>query len=218
MLTSRGTTDIKDNIVTDVNANVPAPEPTHERKLSYEASLLLNKGLVARPLLTPELASIHVKNPEYRYRWVNFSGRNGAIYSQRKAMGFVNATNEDVDAFSVDVTNAGGEIRAGDLILMKIRADLYDAAIKYNMIQALTLQRVRGVTLEGASTDVWSDDRPKRVSIMEQPFVRQGAVEPYIPATGDIEKMVDESVSSGRAERTRKVMREMRDKHETKVE
>lgn len=219
MLTSKGVTEVRENVVTDVNANVAAPveDPKH-KVLSYEAHLLLDKSVIARPLMTPELGSIHVKNPEYRYRWVNFTGRQGAIYTQRKAMGFENATNADVALLSGDAKDMGDEIRSGDLILMKIRADLYDAAIKYNIINALTLQRVRGVTLEGASQDVWADDRPKRVSVMEQPYMKSGLVKPFIPETGDIEKIVDESLSSGRADKTRKIMREMREKNETKVE
>lgn len=219
MLTNDAVNRAKDNVVTDVNANVPAPQAQVARKvLSQEAALLLDKSVIARPLMTPELGSIHVKNQEYRYRWVNHSGRNGAIYTQRKAMGFENATGEDVQLLSGDAKNLGDEIRSGDLILMKIPAALYDAAIKYNIVNALTLQRCRGVSLEGASTDVWADDRPRRVSVMQEPMVRSGAVKPFIPEDGDIEKMVDESISSGRADKTRKIMRDMREKSETKVE
>lgn len=218
MLTSQGVTEVQNNIVTDVNSNVPAPPTSKQRVLSQEAALLFDKSVIARPLMTPELAAIHVKNHEYRYRWVNYSGRNGAIYTQRKAMGFEDATSDDVQLLSGDAKNLGDEIRAGDLILMKIRADLYDSHIKHNMINALALQRVRGVSLEGASTDVWANDNPKRVSVMEQPFVRSNAAKPFIPADGDIEKIVDESLSSGRADKTRKIMREMREKSQSKVE
>lgn len=192
-LTTQDSQRLTANPITDVNANVAV----EGRKLSSEAALLFNKSIIARPLMTPEVCSIHVKNTEYRYRWVNRSSSNGQMLAKRRAQGFVNATKDDVDLLSGDATNQDGEITSGDLILMKIRADLYDAAIKYNMVKALTLANMRGVSMEGASTDVMDDDKPRRVSVANEPFVRNGAVKPFIPDNPD--SIVEDSISSGRA-------------------
>lgn len=167
MLSTQTVRDITDNVVTDINANVPAPEEPRKRTLSREAAILLDKSIVARPLMVPEVCSIRVKNLEYAYRWVNKAGRNGAVYMQRRAQGFTNATTDDVEVLAGDAQANNGEIVAGDVILMKIRGDLYDAAIKYNMQKASALQRARGMYLEGGSSDVNSDAPVERKSVAQ---------------------------------------------------
>lgn len=199
MITTADATKLGASVVTDVNANVALPLE-RSRAISPEAAILFNKSVVARPLGVPDVCSIEVKNTEYRYRWVNRDGQNGRIYMQRKSQGFSNATTEDVKLLAGDVMAADGEIRAGDLILMKIQADLYDAAMKYNMQKALTMARTRGVHLEGASSDVMVDDKPRRVSVAEEGFSKHGAT-PFIPDNADA--IIDESVKSGRVEKTR---------------
>jgi hypothetical protein len=188
------------NVVTDVNANVLLPAET-SRAISPDAAILFNKSVVARPLMTPEVCAIKVKNNDYRYRWVNRDGQNGRIYMQRKAQGFLNATVEDVELLGGDAEARDGEIRAGDLVLMKIQADRYDAAMKYNMIKAHTLARTRGVFLEGASSDVMANDNPRRVSVSEEPFSKKGLATPFIP--DNAEQIINESIKSGRVEETR---------------
>lgn len=194
MITTAEGTKLGQNVVTDVNANVAIPAE-RSRAISPDAAILFNKSIIARPLNIPEVCSIKVKNLEYRYRWVNRDGQNGRVYMQRKSQGFINATTEDVEVLGGDVTAKDGEIRAGDLILMKIQADKYDAAMKYNMQKALTLARTRGVFLEGASSDVHVDDKPRRVSVAEEGFSRHGAT-PFIPENA--EQIVNDSISSGR--------------------
>lgn len=208
-ITTEAGTKLGQNIVTDANANVflPAPPP---RQISPDLAILLNKSIVARPLMVPEVCSIRVKNTEYRYRWVNRDGQGGRVYTQRRAMGFINATTEDVEIMGGDASSKDGEIRAGDLILMKIQADRYDAAMKYNMQKAETLARTRGVGIEGASSDVYSDDKPRRVSVSEEPFAKSGKAAPFIPANADA--IIDDSIRAGRAEETRAVVDGLRHK------
>jgi hypothetical protein len=210
MLTTDVGRKIEANVITDVNANVPAPSSSDQKVLSREAALLFNKSLIARPLMTPEVCSLHIKNTEYAYRWVNRLSQGGRIYQQRKSQGFVNATSEDAEALGGDAVVSSAEITAGDVILMKIRADLYDAAIKYNMEKALTLSRQRGVYLKGASSDVFSDSTPTRETVAQEPFARSGKAQPYIPQNADA--LVDESISSGRIEGSRKQVSEIREK------
>src|SRR5436309_497432 len=115
------------------------------RKITAEAAILLDKSIVARPLSAPEVASIHVKNVEYYYRWVNRLHSNGRVYMERKAMGFVNATTDDVDVLVGDTVSSDQEIRCGDVVLMKIPFDQWASHVKRNMQTAEVLQRMRGV-------------------------------------------------------------------------
>lgn len=215
MITTKDSAQAAANIVTDVNANVELP-PAPARAISPEAALLFNKSIVAKPLVTPEVCSLQVKNTEYQYRWVNRDGQSGRVYMQRRAQGFINATNEDVAIMGGDAVAKDGEIRAGDLVLMKIRRDIYDAAIKWNMEKADRWARTRGVRLEGASSDVMADDKPRRVSISEEPFSRNGQAASFIPDNADA--LVNDSVKSGRVDKTRAVVDELRTHSKPKVE
>jgi hypothetical protein len=215
VLTTTEATKLGQNVATDVNANVALP-PGPARHISPDAAILFNKAIVARPLMVPEVCSIQIKNLEYRYRWVNRDGQGGRIYMQRRAQGFINATTEDVGILGGDAQTKDGEIRAGDLILMKIRADIYDAAMKYNMQKADTMARTRGVQLEGASSDVYADDKPRRVSVSEEPFAKSGKATPFIPTNA--EALINDSIQSGRVDKTRATMDEMRSKGASKVE
>jgi hypothetical protein len=210
-LTTEAATKLSSNVVTDVNANVPAA-PAAPRTVSPEVALLFDKSVVARPLMVPEVCSLRVKNTEYRYRWVNRDGQGGRIYSQRRSQGFINATHDDVEVLAGDAYDKDGEIRAGDLILMKIRADLYDSAIKWNMQKAHTFANMRGVSLEGASSNVFADDKPRRASISEEPFAKKGLAEPFIPSQSSVEAMIGESIKSGRVNETRATVEELRQK------
>lgn len=207
MLTTKDSTKLSANVVTDVNADVTLPSAP-PRKISHEAALLFDKSIVARPLMVPEVCSIRVKNTEYRYRWVNRDGQSGRVYMQRKAQGFINATPQDVDILGGDAESKDGEIRAGDLVLMKIRVDLYDAAIKHNMVKAALAAGMRGVHLDGASSDVFDDSQAKRVSVSNEPFSRSGYVKPFIPDNPDA--FINDSIQSGRVNETRQTVDSLR--------
>lgn len=208
-LTTQDANRIKENVITDVNANVAAPNAP-ARVLSREAANLFNKSIVAKPLMTPEAASIHVKNTEYAYRWVSLKAGGGWLYSIRKTQGFTNATPDDVDLLGGDATCTGGSITAGDVILMKIQADKYDGAIKYNELKAFKLAQARGVYMQGASTDVFADQTPTRQTVAQEPFARTGLARPFIP--DNAESLVNESITSGRADKARAAVDGLRGK------
>lgn len=192
MLTTGNSGPLGKTVITDVNANVAvgaAPEPA---KVSPELALLMNQSIVARPLMAPEVCSLHIKNTEYRYRWVNRDGQGGRIYMQRKTQGFINATTDDVDVLGGDAAVTGGEIRAGDLILMKIRADIYDAAMKYNMIKADVLSAAR---------------RQYDLAMAEK---QSSKVSSFTPSATEADRIIDQSVKSGRVNDTRKVVDSLR--------
>lgn len=214
-LTNESASNIRDNVVlpTDVNANVEITRRPKPRQLSPEAVILFDSAIEAKPLVTPEVASIHVKNRAYYYRWVNCLSNNGQVYSQRKNMGFVNATSEDVDILCGDTTGNDKEIRAGDLILMKLPYERWAAHVKFNMLKAQQLANARGVYLRGEtsdsapSMDVFSDEKVIRASVKTEPFAR-GKVEAFIPE--NVEELFEKSESSKNAERIRKQSEEMR--------
>lgn len=198
-------------VITDVNANIPASVPTATPVLSPEAAILFDKSIVARPLMTPAIGDIHVKRTEYYYRWVAAKAQSGAVYTQRRSMGFTNATTDDVDILSGEVTATEGEIRAGDLILMKIQFPLWAAHVKANMVKAQMQQRMRGVYADRhQSTDVWADDpAPARASVANEPFSRKAAV-PFIPENPDaiIDSQTPQAVAAAKHE-----MKEIRERH-----
>ena len=206
-MTTQDGTKIGERIITDVNANIPGEAP-RATVVSPEAAMLFNKAIIARPLLVPEVCSLRVKDSGYRYRWVNRDALGGRIFTQRRAQGFINATNDDVDVMSGDAETKDGEIRAGDLILMKIRADLYDAAMKFNMQKAYTYQRARGMHMDGASSDVFSDATATRHSVAQDLGARTGQARPFIPDNPDA--IVDDSVSSGRVAGARETVEGLR--------
>jgi hypothetical protein len=204
---------ISDNInVGSVNDNIAVDTQTRVRKLSPEAAILFDKSIVARPLNTPEVCSIHVKNTEYYYRWVAKDALSGRVYMERKAMGFTNATDKDVDILVGDAVSNNGEITAGDLILMKLPFGQWAQHVKANMQKAQMLGNMRGVFQKSGSTSVFSDEKASRASVNQEPFDRT-KVSHFIPDNPD--SMINDSIDSHRVDKTREVMSNMRDKIET---
>jgi hypothetical protein len=205
-LTNQTSRDISANInAGNVNDNIVVDTQTRVRKLSPEAAILFDKSIVARPLNSPEVCSIHVKNTEYYYRWVAAQALGGQVYMSRKAMGFTNATSDDVEILVGDAVCDKGEIRAGDLILMKLPFPKWAAHVKSNMQRANMLGNMRGVFQKGGSTDVMSDEKATRASVNNEPFDRS-KLQHFIPDNPDA--IINDSIESGRVEKTRAVMQE----------
>jgi hypothetical protein len=184
VLTTKTASDITAN-ATDVNGNVAAASSGRQRMISPEAAILFDKAIIARPLNTPEVCNIHVKNTEYYYRWVNARASGGQVYMQRKALGFINATSDDVDVLVGDAVATEGEVRSGDLILMKMQFQRWASHIKANMQRAEVLGNARGLfNKTDVSTDVFSDEKPVRASVSQEPFARNLA-KPFIPTNPD---------------------------------
>jgi hypothetical protein len=184
------------------------------RKISQEAAILLDKSVIARPLSAPEVASIRVKNTEYYYRWVNRMHANGRVYMERKAMGFTNATTDDVDVLVGDTVANEKELRSGDLILMKIPFGLWASHIKRNMQTAEVLQRMRGVHTkeEELSGSVFDEGgRAKHESVANE---LKGKVTNFIPDNPDA--LID-GQSSEDTQKAKDLVAEMRKRHQSKV-
>lgn len=199
---------ISDNInAGSVNDNIEVGRSERVRKLSPEAAILFDKSIIARPLNTPEVCSIHVKNTEYHYHWVAYQALGGRVYMERKAIGFTNATSDDVDVLVGDAVADEGQVTAGDLILMKMPFGRWASHVKANMQKAQMLGNMRGVFMKSTngdrapSTDPLSDDKPVRASVSNEPFNRGGQVSNFIPDNPDA--IINDSIESGRVEKTR---------------
>jgi hypothetical protein len=115
--------------------NLPTPPAPATVTVEHDGS-----PIVAAPLVTPDFTNLKKKNPNIDLRWVNrVAGREelgseGARYGHMKAMGFVNATVNDVEVPPHLLHN--GAIVQGDLILMKIDRRIYQGALLDNANKA----------------------------------------------------------------------------------
>ena len=164
-LTTQTGIEAAENVQTDLGVKTGNVRLPNGQVISEDAQLLFDKSICAKPLGTPAQEQIRIKNSSYQYRWVN-RGTDVAspLYAKRKAQGWTLATLSDAEPMSVEITADSGEIRMFDVVLMKIPIEKYQAAMKYNMMQALRLQRdkrfLTGVDGEAPpSTDVFSDDK-----------------------------------------------------------
>lgn len=117
------------------SANLPKPPVAAVVEVEFD-----DQGpIIAAPLITPDFTNLKKKNPNIELRWVNrvagveLSGE-GARYAHMKAMGFVNATELDVEVPKHLLHN--GAIIQGDLILMKIDRRVYKGALLDNELKA----------------------------------------------------------------------------------
>lgn len=181
-------------------------------KRTIEADILFDKSIVAKPLNAPEVASIHVKNVEYYYRWVNYKHSNGQVYAQRKAMGFENATTADVEVLVGDTVATENEIRCGDVILMKIPFGLWASHVKRNMQTAEVLQRMRGVynREEELSTDVFAEGGRGLSTGGNMASVKQDIKGKITPFTPDNPDAIIDNIRANDAESVRAEVSEIR--------
>jgi len=160
------------------------------RHLSDEARILLDKSVVARRLAAPSAEEIRIKNTGQYYRWVAWKALGGRRYGQMKAMGFQDATSDDAEAMcpNTGIAVASDGITIGDLKLMKIPYEAWAAHAKANMQRAIQLGNAknRGMYVENASSDVFSDSVPNRKNVSTEAFNR-GGLETFQPSDAEIE-------------------------------
>ena len=88
-----------------------------------------------------------------------------------------------------DAVATEGEVRSGDLILMKMQYARWASHIKANMQRAQVLGNARGLYHKNdPSPDVFSDEAPVRASVAQEGFSRNAA-KPFIP--GNPDQLVD---------------------------
>lgn len=110
-------------------------EPKAIRDMS-ESEILADASIEARPLMMPQQLDVKSRRPEYAFYWVNRKGDQGTRHEKFLALGFTNATKEDVHGLDESVMIQGNSIILGDLILMKCLKEKYYGYLKYNMLKA----------------------------------------------------------------------------------
>jgi hypothetical protein len=177
-ITNKTVRDAQKNISEDVDLDAkqpPSPAGQYDESiargknvrlpsgqvLSPEAQIMFSKSIVARKLGAPAGEEIIIKNLTYHYFWGNRTGAGGSRYAKLKSMGYTNATLDDCEPKAVEVTKDQGEIRWGDLILMKIELGRWMAHEKAKMEHSLMLQRrARRGYATPPNPDVHSDENP----------------------------------------------------------
>lgn len=101
-----------------------------------EAEILADASIEARPLMMPQQLDVKSRRPEYAFYWVNRKGDQGTRHEKFLALGFTNATKDDVHGLDQSVMVQGNSIVLGDLLLMKCLKVHYYGYLKYNMMKA----------------------------------------------------------------------------------
>lgn len=104
-----------------------------------EDEILLDETIIAKPIFINEAYKIKPKDKHYAFLWGHY-GRSdsagSARYSQLKAMGFQNASEDDLlpkEQGGHQAQVDGGKLMLGDVILMKMQRNRYLAHLKHNM-------------------------------------------------------------------------------------
>jgi CRISPR/Cas system-associated protein Cas7 (RAMP superfamily) len=184
--------DFSETIAKGINVRLP-----NGKVLSPEAQIMFQKSTVSKDLGIPPLEEIHIKNLGMKYRWVNRIALGGSHYMQMKYRGYTNATLEDAEPLSVEVTKDATEIRFAELILMKIPIEKYIENERRKIKKAIMFQNRRAFleSRDGAqpSTDVMSDEELKEVSVAGTAFAHGGKyVKHYQPSQAELDAKMGE--------------------------
>lgn len=134
-----------------------------------------------------EIASmleVKAKDPVNRFRWVNYKNNEGGNYQMFKAIGFTNATAEDVDQkltpLGENLIRDDNSIKYYDVILMKVNVIRLMQAYKANVVKSLNaVGRWNQSALAEAKRTFNNEVSPDMVAAMKQ----QGlSVDFYIPS------------------------------------
>jgi hypothetical protein len=167
--------------------------------LSPEAQIMFSKSIVARKLGAPAGEEIIIKNLTYHYFWGNRTGAGGSRYAKLKSMGYTNATLDDCEPKAVEVSKDQGEIRWGDLILMKIDLGRWMAHEKGKMEHALALQRrTRSYYAQQPNPDVNSDEAPSMTEAQNQQAGDGKYLQHFQPSEAELDKKMGVDKIAGR--------------------
>ena len=137
---------------TITSKNLPTP-PVQARPVApvtqpaLQATVDSDEPIVAKPLIDPDFTNLKKKNTMISLRWVNRVAGDGMRYEHMKAIGFANATANDVEVPPNMLRD--GAIIIGDLILMKIARRDYEGALLHNVEKAVARTRPRAYLSTG---------------------------------------------------------------------
>lgn len=103
-----------------------------------ESNIMDIPFIEAKSLDIPAMLQIKPKEANIRFRWVNFKNNEGGNYGMFKAIGFTNATPDDVDGeIGEHLRKEDGTIKWWDVILMKVNVITLMSAYKKNIQRSL---------------------------------------------------------------------------------
>ena len=187
--------DFTETIAKGLNVRLP-----NGQWLSPEAQMMLTKSIVARDLSTPLTNMFKIKDYTYYYRLVNRSGGQGILYAKAKALGFVHATPEDAEPLTVEITSDNGQMRVGDLVLMKLPLERWIAHERSRMERTLALQRrTRSYFNKTPNPSIHSDETPTMVDAQSQNMGDGKYLTHYQPDPSELDaKMGADPVAGGK--------------------
>ncbi len=185
----------RDSIARGKNIRLPSGQI-----LSPEAQIMFDRSVIAKKMGAPASEEIHMKNLSFHYFWGNRVGASGSRYAKLKAMGYVNATLDDVDPLAVEIDKANPqEIRYGDLVLMKIPMQRWMQAEKAKMELAVHLQkRNKKFYKKSPSTDVNSDETPETETLQDQSGGEGKYLRHYQPGEAELNAKMGADKAAGR--------------------
>lgn len=172
--------------------NVQTPKYSSARPaVKYDLATLDESNILDLPMIeaksfdVPAILQVKPKDASLRFRWVNFKNEEGGNYQKFKAIGYANATTEDVSEATPIGENLlidGTTIKFYDVILMKIGVIRLMQAYKANIFKSLAMVGRSPERALKEARRVWNNEvSPDMVKAMKD----QGlTVDFYIPPTG----------------------------------
>jgi len=103
-----------------------------------EADVMNLDFIDAKSLDVPAMLQVTPKDGNLRFRWVNYKNYEGGNYAMFKAIGFENASPEDIAGqFSDHLKKEDGTIKWFDVVLMKVNVLVLMGVYKKNIQRAL---------------------------------------------------------------------------------
>lgn len=212
MSTSRGQSDIpitkaSQSTAAEPLANQVQSIPKNEIEGRFyeisEDELLLDASVEARPLFTNEAYKIKPKDKHYCFLWGNFKAGQGLRYNQLIAMGFQNASEDDLlpkEQGGHQAQVDGGKLILGDVMLVKMQRNKYLSHVKYNLLKSngmLTPQKIheQAKSMAGSIT-TGNHGMPTMDKHKGEFFISSsGEVRDVAVATSSVEQRVFETVT-----------------------
>ena len=148
----------------------------------------LDEAIIARPLQLPDSDNIHLKDKSFEPRWVNFSvgeKESPLRFHQMKAAGFTVVKPDEVEGgIASSYETIDGKIVNGDVVLMKVKKEVYHGALKWNWEKA---QRRRGMK---AMTDTGKDYIKEDLRATGAPLSQLKKISSFVPGQAEINTLV----------------------------
>jgi len=169
------------------------PAKKYDLETLDESNILELPMIEAKSFDVPAILQVKPKDKAVRFRWVNFKNEEGGNYQKFKAIGYENATPDDVHPSTPIGENLvvdGTTIRFYDVQLMKIGVIRLMQAYKANIFKSLSMVGRSPERALKEARRVWNNEvSPDMVQAMKQQGLN---VDFYIPNDGMNQQDVDD--------------------------